>query len=24
MGFPDVWEFDRKWAEAAGNLPPKG
>jgi 2-methylisocitrate lyase-like PEP mutase family enzyme len=22
MGFPDVWEFDRKWAEAAGNLPP--
>jgi 2-methylisocitrate lyase-like PEP mutase family enzyme len=21
MGFPDVWEFDRKWAEAAGNLP---
>jgi 2-methylisocitrate lyase-like PEP mutase family enzyme len=23
MGFPDVWEFDRKWAEAAGNLPAK-
>ncbi|SFK87932.1 isocitrate lyase/PEP mutase family protein [Falsiroseomonas stagni] len=22
MGFPDVWEFDRKWAAAAGNLPP--
>jgi 2-methylisocitrate lyase-like PEP mutase family enzyme len=21
MGFPEVWEFDRKWAEAAGNLP---
>jgi 2-methylisocitrate lyase-like PEP mutase family enzyme len=23
MGFPEVWEFDRKWAEAAGNLPAK-
>jgi 2-methylisocitrate lyase-like PEP mutase family enzyme len=23
MGFPDVWEFDRRWAEAAGNLPAK-
>ena len=23
MGFPDVWDFDRKWAEIAGNLPPK-
>jgi 2-methylisocitrate lyase-like PEP mutase family enzyme len=23
MGFPEVWEFDRKWAEAAGNLPPQ-
>jgi 2-methylisocitrate lyase-like PEP mutase family enzyme len=23
MGFPEVWEFDRKWAEIAGNLPAK-
>jgi len=23
MGFPEVWEFDRKWAEIAGNLPPQ-
>jgi 2-methylisocitrate lyase-like PEP mutase family enzyme len=22
MGFPEVWDFDRKWAEIAGNLPP--
>ncbi len=21
MGFPEVWAFDRKWAEVAGNLP---
>jgi 2-methylisocitrate lyase-like PEP mutase family enzyme len=21
MGFPEVWEFDRKWAGIAGNLP---
>lgn len=21
MGFPEVWEFDRKWAAEAGNLP---
>jgi 2-methylisocitrate lyase-like PEP mutase family enzyme len=24
MGFPDVWDFDRKWAEIAGNLPKAG
>lgn len=23
MGFPEVWEFDRVWAERAGNLPPR-
>jgi 2-methylisocitrate lyase-like PEP mutase family enzyme len=23
MGFPEVWAFDRKWAEIAGNLPPQ-
>jgi hypothetical protein len=22
MGFPEVWDFDRKWAEIAGTLPP--
>jgi 2-methylisocitrate lyase-like PEP mutase family enzyme len=23
MGFREVWDFDRKWAEIAGNLPPQ-
>ena len=23
MGFPEVWAFDKKWAEIAGNLPPQ-
>ena len=23
MGFKEVWDFDRKWAEIAGNLPPQ-